>query len=51
MPPELIAAFSRNMFETTIGGESLHHALERIVDQPKRLKIGKTVVQTGVDTQ
>lgn len=49
LPPELIAAFSRNMFETHVGGEALRHALERIIDQPKRLEVGKTLVQTGAE--
>jgi len=29
--------------------EALRHALERIIDQPKRLEVGKTVVQTGAE--
>lgn len=49
LPPELIAAFSRNMFETHVGGDALRHALERIIDQPKRLEVGKTLVQTGAE--
>ncbi|HEY1813610.1 MAG TPA: hypothetical protein VGG74_14765 [Kofleriaceae bacterium] len=50
LPPELVAAFSRNMFEAqTGGGEPLRHALERLVDQAKRIEVGggRTVVETG----
>lgn len=45
LPPELIAAFSRNMFVANVGGETPRHAIERIIDQPKRVKVGRGEVQ------
>lgn len=49
LPAELIAAFSRNMFEVNASGEIQRHALERIVDQSKRVKVSpqKIVVESG----
>lgn len=49
LPPELVAAFSRNMFDSQVGGDALRHALERIVDQPKLVKVGKSKIQTGAE--
>ena len=45
LPPELIAAFTRNLFADPVAGPETLHPLERLVDQAKELEVGKDGVR------